>query len=112
MATGYYHLKKNANGQFHWNLHAANGEIILSSELYVSKAGAQTGIASCRVNSPLDSRYDRLVASNGQPYFLLKAANGEPIGASERYSTTAARDNGIESCKRNGPDSPIIDHTT
>lgn len=112
MATGKYNLTKASSGQFHWNLSASNGEKILSSELYTSKAGAQAGIASCRVNSPIDSRYDKRVAANGQYYFVLKAGNGEVIGTSESYVTTAGRDNGIEACKRYGPDSPVVDHTT
>ena len=29
-----FHLKTASNGQFHFNLHAGNGEIILSSEQY------------------------------------------------------------------------------
>ena len=111
MAIGHYHLKKASNGQFHWNLAAANGETVLSSELYTTKAAAQNGIASCRVNSPLDARYDKLVAANGQSYFNLKAGNGEVIGTSERYSSATARDNGIDACKRNGPDAVLVDHT-
>lgn len=111
MATGHYHLKKASNGQFHWTLTAENGETILSSELYVAKAGAQNGITSCRVNSPLDSRYDKRIAANGQYYFVLKAANGEPIGTSEGYVSTSGRDNGIDACKRCGPGSPTVDHT-
>ncbi|MGV8604376.1 YegP family protein, partial [Pseudomonas aeruginosa] len=31
------HLKKANDGQFHFNLHADNGEIILTSELYKAK---------------------------------------------------------------------------
>lgn len=110
MATGKYHLKKASNGQFHWTLAAKNGVTILSSELYVSKAGAQGGIASCKVNSPIDSRYEKRTSSRGEPYFILKAANGEPIGTSEMYSSASARDDGIKSCKENGPDSPTEDH--
>lgn len=111
MAAGHYHLKKASNGQFHWNLAAENGETILSSELYTTKAAAHTGIASCHVNSPLDSRYDKLIAANGQYYFNLKAGNGEIIGTSERYVSTAGRDTGIAACKRCGPAATVIDHT-
>ncbi|MCG2875554.1 DUF1508 domain-containing protein, partial [Obesumbacterium proteus] len=44
MAIGYYEIKKAKNGQFHFNLKASNGEIILSSEMYASKASADNGI--------------------------------------------------------------------
>ena len=45
------------------------------------------------------------------PYFVLKAANGEPIGTSEVYSSEAAAKNGIESVKKNAPIAQIEDQT-
>lgn len=42
-------------------------------------------------------------AKNGEFYFILKAGNGEPILSSEMYTTRSARDNGIESVKKNAP---------
>lgn len=108
---GKYHVSKAKNGQYFWNLRAGNGERILQSEMYTAKAGALNGIASCKENSSNDARYSRLVATNGQPYFVLRAANNQVIGASETYSSTQARDNGIESCKANGPSSPVQDDT-
>lgn len=52
MAIGHYELKKAKNGQYHFNLKASNGEIILASEMYASKASAENGIASVQTNSP------------------------------------------------------------
>ena len=43
--------------------------------------------------------------------FNLKAANHQVIGTSESYTTTAARDNGIESVKTNAPDAKVEDLT-
>ncbi|MBL4635858.1 MAG: YegP family protein [Kofleriaceae bacterium] len=34
-----------------------------------------------------DERYDRRTSNADQPYFVLKAANGEIIGKSQMYST-------------------------
>ncbi len=44
MSSGHYEIKKAKNGQYHFNLKASNGEIILSSEMYASKASAENGI--------------------------------------------------------------------
>jgi len=44
-------------------------------------------------------------------YFVLKAANGEPIGKSEDYSSEAACKNGIESVKKNAPVANMEDQT-
>ena len=104
---GYYVLKKNSSGQFHFVLKADNHEVILSSEVYSSKQGALTGIASCQANSPLDARYDKRTSSASQPYFVLKAANHEIIGNSQMYASTSGRDGGIASCKVNGPTTKI-----
>jgi uncharacterized protein len=106
-----FDLKVASDGQYMFNLKAANGEVILTSELYKQKAGAENGIASVRTNAPQDSQYDRRTASNGEPYFVLKAANGEIIGTSERYSSTSAMEKGVESVKRNAPEAAISDAT-
>lgn len=104
-------LKKSANGQFHFRLQAANGEPILQSEMYASKSSAENGIASVRTNAPIDERYERKNAKNGQPMFNLKAANHEVIGTSEMYSSVAACDNGIASVKTNAPKAALDDQT-
>lgn len=106
-----YQLKQAADGQFMFNLKAGNGEVLLTSERYKTKASAENGIESVRKNSPLDERYDRRESSAGQPYFVLKAANHEVIGKSEMYSSLAAAENGIVSVKRNGGGARVDDET-
>jgi uncharacterized protein len=106
-----FEIKKSSNGQFHFNLKAGNGEIILSSEMYKAKSSAENGIESVKKNAPNDDRYERKETTSGQPYFVLKAANGEQIGRSETYSSTSAMENGIESVKKNAPDARVEDLT-
>ncbi|MDN3708186.1 YegP family protein [Myroides ceti] len=108
---GKFILKKRSNGEYQFNLEAANGQVILTSEGYTAKASCQNGIASVKTNAPLDNRYDRKEAKNGKYYFNLKAGNGEIIGTSQMYTSTAGRDNGIESVKTNAPDAEIIDES-
>ena len=79
--------------------------------MYTTRGAAYGGISSCKENSPLDERYQRLTASSGQPYFTLRAKNNEVIGVSEMYSSTQAREVGIASCKANGPTSTTQDDT-
>lgn len=106
-----YDLKTTSDSQFMFNLKAGNGEVILTSERYKAKASALNGIESVRTNSPDDGRYDRRTSTSSQPYFVLKAANGEIIGKSEMYSSSQAMENGIESVKRNGPNAELKDNT-
>lgn len=97
--------------QFYFRLFAVNGENILGSEGYKAKSSCQNGIESVKENAPLDQRYQRKTTSNGQFYFTLIAANNEPIGRSETYTTARARDNGIESVKKTAPEAVVEDLT-
>lgn len=109
--AGWYELSKSSDGQFRFVLKAGNAETILTSELYKSKAAAENGIASVQSNCAQDERYERKTASNGKPFFNLKAANHQIIGASQMYSSEASRDGGIASVKSNGASSTIKDNT-
>ena len=44
--AGWFELKSNDKGQFSFSLHGGNGESILRSEQYDSKASAENGINS------------------------------------------------------------------
>ena len=106
-----YELKKAKNGQFFFHLKAANGEVILASETYKQKDGAENGISSVKKNSGNEAMFGRKVATNGQHYFVLKAGNQEIIGKSETYSSSSAMAKGIASVKRNGPGARVVDLT-
>lgn len=106
-----FELKKSTTGQYHFNLKSGNGEIILSSEMYTAKSGAEGGIEAVRNNASLDERYERKSSTDGKEYFVLKAANGEIIGRSETYTTTAGMENGIASVKTNAPGADLDDLT-
>jgi uncharacterized protein YegP (UPF0339 family) len=109
--AAHYKLKQTKNGQFMFNLHAGNNQVILTSETYKEKRSALSGIESVRKNSPLDERYDRKVASDGQHYFVLQAGNKEPIGKSEFYKAKGSAEKGIASVKKNGPTAAVKDAT-
>ena len=102
-----FHLKTASNGQFHFNLHAGNGEIILSSEQYKAKQSALDGIESVRKNSQREGAFELKDASNGKSYFVLKATNGQVVGQSHMYASEASCKNGIESVKKNAPDAVL-----
>lgn len=109
--AGKFELKVAKSGQFHFNLLAGNGQIILQSEMYETKASAMNGIESIKKNAAMDERYERLVSKSNKPYFVLKAGNHQVIGQSQQYESEAGRDNGIESVKKNGPDAEVVDLT-
>ena len=106
-----FDLKKIPSGKHMFNLKAGNGQIILTSELYDSKQAVQNGIASVKSNAATDARYERNMSKKHQPYFVLKAGNGQVIGRSEMYSDSSGMENGIASVKNNAIDAPIDDQT-
>lgn len=106
---GKFVITRRSNGEFQFNLKANNGQTILASEGYTTKAACTNGIESVKTNSQEDSRFDKRESSNGKPYFNLRASNGQIIGSSEMYESLSARDNGIVSVKSNAPDAAIDD---
>jgi uncharacterized protein len=109
--AGKFELKKSKNDKYFFNLLAGNGQIILTSEMYESKASATNGIESVKKNAGDDTKFGRLVGKDGSPYFTLKAGNGQVIGQSQLYSGEKARDAGIESVKTNAPGAALDDQS-
>ena len=106
---GKFEIKAGKNGKFRFNLKASNGQIILSSESYDSRGGCEKGVESVRKNAVSDGRFERKTAKDGSSYFVLKAANGEPIGKSEMYKTKRSMEGGIASVAKNAPTATIAD---
>jgi uncharacterized protein len=109
--AGKFVLTRSGDRQFRFVLKATNREVILTGETYTSKAGAQNGIESVKQNAPVDARYERKTSSKKEPYFVLKAANGEIIGTNEMYGSVSARENGLASVKENAPGADVDDQT-
>lgn len=103
--SAYFHLSPSGT-QYMFNLRGSNGEIVLTSERYTSRQSAEEGIASVKTNAPLEHRYERRDNTLGQPYFVLKAANGEIIGSGESYASEQGRDVGIAWVKTHAGTAP------
>lgn len=108
---GKFEINVDKGGKHRFNLKASNGQVILSSQGYTTKSACENGIESVKTNSQKDDLYERLTASDGSPYFNLKATNGQVIGSSEMYSSTSAMENGIASVKTNAPDAQVADNS-
>ena len=108
---GKFVITTRKNGEYQFSLKAGNGQEILGSEGYTTKAACLNGLESVKKNSQDEKRFDRLEAKNGKPYFNLKATNGQIIGTSEMYESVAARENGIASVAKNAPDAAVDDQT-
>ena len=57
--SAYYELKTTSDGQYMFNLHAANHEVIATSERYTTKHAAENGIESVRRNASTTTVKDK-----------------------------------------------------
>ncbi|MCR5537171.1 MAG: YegP family protein [Succinivibrio sp.] len=105
-----------------FNLKAANGETIATSQVYASEATAMKGIESIK-NICTDAKIEDQTVENfatvthpkfevykdkgGEFRFRLKARNGEVVAASEGYKKKDSCLNGIESVRKNAPDAEV-----
>lgn len=109
--AGKFELKKSESGKFMFNLKAGNGRVILTSQLYRTKAAAQVGIESVKQHAADEANFERKTSVAGEPYFVLKAANRQVIGTSEMYTSTSAVANGIASVQAHASGAAITDLT-
>lgn len=107
----HFELKRTENGRFLFNLKAGNGETILTSGLFDDKAAASKGIATVIASARNDSQFERKIATNKQPYFVLNAATGEFLAKSETYSSSSSMENGIKSVIKNAGEATLKDLT-
>ena len=113
---------KKVNNGFHFNLLATNGQVIGSSEVYKSETSCKEGIESVRrccvggvENQTVEGfekvkhpKFEIFEDKGGKFRFRLKARNGEIILQSQGYKTKDTCLNGIESVKKNAPESPVV----
>ena len=114
-------IRKTASG-YKFDLLAANGQVVLSSEVYTSRAAARKGAASVRLvapTAPLENRTEEPVQIQPNPKFelyldragkyrfRLKARNGKIVGVSEGYNNKSGCLNGIESVRNNAPEAQM-----
>jgi uncharacterized protein YegP (UPF0339 family) len=108
-------IRETASG-FKFDLLALNGQVILTSEVYTSRAAARKGIASIRLIAPAaplenltepgspacpNPKFELYQDRAGKYRFRLKARNGKIVGISEGYSSKTGCLNGIDSVRNN-----------
>jgi uncharacterized protein YegP (UPF0339 family) len=94
--TSAFEVFKGLDGKYYFHLVAGNGQIVLQSQAYSSKASATNGAKSVSTNGVNLARYELLESRSGDWYFNLKAANGAIIGTSEMYTRKYNAQRGID----------------
>ncbi len=97
-----------------------NGETMVWSENYKTKASAQNCIDSIKKHAPEAGvvdltkgetgkgyRFEIAASKDGQTFVRFVAANGETMVRSETYKSKSSAKNCVNSVKKNGPGAPI-----
>ena len=113
---------RRVNSGVKFDLKAPNGQAIIASEVYDSRAACLRGIESVRRNAPIaaledqtsdgcgiipNPKFELYEDRRGAYRFRLKSRNGKTIAVSEGYTSKAACEKGIESVRRNAPAAEI-----
>lgn len=101
--AGKFELYQGKDKKHYWRLKANNGETILASQGYKSKASARNGIESVRKNAGRGGAVEERQSRNGKHYFVLKATNGQVVGTSEQYNSQSSCTNGFKSVAKHAP---------
>ena len=104
-----FQIKSAKNGKFYFNLVAGNGETVLTSQMYASKATAKKGIASVQTNAKSQKQFEEKTNKAGKHYFVLKAKNHQVVGNGEAFSGKAAMKKGIVAVTKNAAKAKIED---
>ncbi|MEO1079306.1 MAG: YegP family protein [Pseudomonadota bacterium] len=107
--AGKFELKKGKTGKFSFNLKSGNGQVVFTSQTYDNKRSASAGINSVKKNAVKDGAFDRKASAKGQPYFVIKATNGQVIGKSQMYANAVSMEKGIKSVAKNAPTADTTD---
>ncbi len=109
--AAHFELKRSSGGQFMWNLIAANGRVVLTSERYKTRKAAENGIRSVKKNCKRDACYDKKTTPKGKYRFNLLATNGQVVGTSQSYASASGRNAGIASVKKNAGGAKVQDQS-
>ena len=105
--NGVFEVYKDQKGEYRFRLKAANGQVILQSEGYTSKAACMKGIESVKENASKKGQYVTSVDKAGKYRFKLMAANKQTIGTGEGYESEANMKSGIDSVGKWAPAAPV-----
>ena len=115
---------RTVNSGIKFDLKATNGQVILTSEVYTTKAACRNGVESIMKNAPVANVEDQTVEGfetvthpkfemyqdkAGEFRFRLKARNGEIIGVSDVYTTKANCVTGVECLKKNAAEADMVE---
>ena len=113
---------KKVNTGLKFDLFAGNGQDIVSSEVYSSRAAVLRGIESVRKNAPAaplsdltdsgqsllpNPKFELYRDKAGEYRFRLRSRNGKIIAVSGGYGTKSAALSGLDSVRKNAAEAAL-----
>jgi uncharacterized protein YegP (UPF0339 family) len=108
---GKFEVYKDKGGEFRFRLKAANGQNILSSEGYKTKASCMNGVESVKKNSQSPDRFAKKTTPSGKFRFNLTSTNGQTVGTSQSYASDSGCRNGMKSVAECAPGANLDDQS-
>jgi len=93
------------NGEYHFQLRAENGEIILKSNPYPTQLQCVVGIDRVKKNAQNESRYTIRTTASGQYYFTFGASG--TIGTSKTYTSRVVMEKALETVRYFAPNAAV-----
>lgn len=108
---GKFEVYKDKGGEYRFRLKAANGQNILSSEGYKTKASCMNGVESVKKNSQDPDRFAKKTTPSGKFRFNLTSTNGQVVGTSQSYASDSGCRNGMKSVAECAPGASLDDQS-
>jgi uncharacterized protein YegP (UPF0339 family) len=104
-----FEITKRKSGQYIFCLLASNGKILLTSEVFTTKADVVRRIESVKKYSAGNANFQRMTSGSEASYFVITDTNGNIIGKSKMYSSIAGMEKGIASVRANAHCAEVYD---
>lgn len=104
-------ITKKQCGKFQVQLRSKAGQILLSSEEYLTKISCKRTIEKLRTFSKDSGKFQKKTTVDWELYFYLKSASGKAIAISKKYSTNLSREQAITRVRKIAPFAPVEDQS-
>jgi len=101
MKNPKYQIYTGTNKKVYFRLKSGNGQVVLQSQGYKTKAGAKAGAASVKVNARSVKNFEVKQAKNVKYHFNLISKHKQVVGSSQMYTEKRGCNNGMNAVKKN-----------
>jgi uncharacterized protein YegP (UPF0339 family) len=109
MENPTFQIIRGENQQYYFRLKTALGEIILHSDGFKVREGAEKGIELIKLSVYHEEKFKRKISLDGRYYFEILSMEKNILGTSGMFDTIQECDHGISLVKDLAPDAMIED---